>query len=29
MARSSMIMISLMNYAWDQRQKVDAETYQD
>ena len=29
MARSSMNMISLMNYAWDQRQKVDAETYQD
>ena len=22
-------MISLMNYAWDQRQKVDAATYQD
>lgn len=29
MARSSMNMISLMNYAWDQRQKVSAETYQD
>ena len=29
MAKQSMNMISLMNYAWDQRQKVDAATYQD
>lgn len=29
MAKQSMNMISLMNYAWDQRQKVDAATFQD
>ena len=29
MAKKSMNMISLMNYAWDQRQKVSAETYQE
>ena len=29
MAKKSMNMISLMNYAWDQRQKVSAEVYQD
>ena len=29
MAKQSMNMISLMNYAWDQRQKVSYETFQD